>query len=50
MANEVDDGGPAFPQMVDDMGTIRSLAEGMTMREYYAAAALPAMIARSKIK
>lgn len=31
---------PAFPQTIDDMGTLRSVAEGMTLRDYFAGQAL----------
>lgn len=29
-------GGPAFPQTIDDMGTMRSVTEGMSLRDWLA--------------
>jgi hypothetical protein len=37
-------GGPAFPQTIDDTGTLKSLTAGMSLRDYFAAAALPELI------
>lgn len=36
---------PAFPQTIDDMGTMRSLNSGLTKLEYFAGCALKGMIA-----
>lgn len=35
---------PAFPQTIDDMGTMRSVTEGLTKREYAAIHILAAFI------
>lgn len=35
---------PAFPQTIDDMGTLRSFTEGMTLRDYFAGQALIGII------
>jgi hypothetical protein len=36
----VNDGGPAFPQAIDDMGTLRARTPGMTLRQWYAGMAM----------
>lgn len=36
MSEPIDNGGPAFPQPIDDMGTFRSVTEGMSLRDYFA--------------
>lgn len=36
---------PAFPQTVNDLGTIREANQGMTLRDYFAAAALTGLAA-----
>ena len=38
--SEAKDGGPAFPQTIDDMGTMRVVTCGMTLRDYFAGQAL----------
>lgn len=43
------DGGPAFPQTIDDMGTLRSVTAGMTLRDYFAAKALCGYRANSEL-
>lgn len=35
-----DDGGPAFPQAINDMGTLTVVDQGMTLRDYFAGQAL----------
>lgn len=37
---------PAFPQTIDDMGTMRSVTKGMSLRDYFAGQALVALINR----
>lgn len=36
---------PAFPQTIDDMGTLRSFNEGMTLKDYFAGQALHGLCA-----
>lgn len=47
----IKDGGPAFPQgpWEDAEGNVETANPGMTLRDYFAAAALPAFIARLDI-
>lgn len=47
MPERIDDGGPAFPVdgLRDNNGNIVHRAEGMSRRDYFAAKALPALIA-----
>lgn len=37
------DGGPAFPQPMDDMGTLRAKTEGMSLRDWLAGQAIAAI-------
>lgn len=39
---------PAFPQTIDDMGTMRSVTEGMTLRDYFAGQALQGFFAHER--
>lgn len=41
-----DNSEPAFPQTIDDMGTMRSVIEGLTKREWFAGMALQGILAR----
>lgn len=34
------DGRPAFPQPIDDMGTFTAVTQGMSLRQYYAGKAM----------
>ena len=43
MSNEINDGGPAFPVSLPGWGD--NGASGMTLRDYFAAKALPAITA-----
>jgi len=38
---------PAFPQTIDDMGTIRSMTQGMTRRQWLVGMALQGLVACS---
>jgi len=44
------DGGPAFPCEWDYIGTSRASANGMSLRDYFAAKALAGMLADSEVK
>jgi len=35
---------PAFPQTIDDMGTMRSVTQGLSKREWFAGMALQGML------
>ncbi len=39
-----ENGGPAFPQTIDDMGTLGPITTGMSLRDYFAAAALTGIL------
>lgn len=41
---EHDDGGPAFPQTVDDMGALTVATSGMSLRDWFAGQALAGML------
>jgi hypothetical protein len=43
--SEIKDGGPAFPQLAE-LGDIAYTTNGMTLRDYFAAKAMQAFIAR----
>lgn len=40
----IDPNAPAFPQTIDDMGTLRSTTEGLTIRAYMATKAFAALV------
>jgi len=44
--NEKPENPPAFPQTIDDMGTLTVRTQGMTLRDYFAAKAMQASISR----
>jgi hypothetical protein len=45
------DGGPAFPHVIPDENKSAAWVDGMTLRDYFAAAALPAIITKApKVK
>lgn len=40
-----DNNEPAFPQTIDDMGTLRSVTQGLSKREWFAGMALQGILA-----
>lgn len=45
--NKIETGGPAFPCDWDYIGSSREAANGMTLRDYFAAKALQGLLAQS---
>lgn len=44
--NNINTGGPAFPRVVEQPNGYMKAVEGMTLRDYFAAQAMQALIAR----
>lgn len=47
--NKINDGGPAFPQTIDDCATMRSVTQGMSLRYYLAGQALIGILSSQKL-